>query len=271
MKKGHLGRSVSIIGSAYTPLGNVQTSPEILNFSEREMFALACMDAMENGNIEAKDIDAYYVAMSGPNYDAKMKSGAPFFADWIGMRNKPSIFHDEGCGGTGAGLAMAVMAVASGAYDCVISGGVNINQSVPKYAYPPHIRGEQDPDVMWGSIWTGTDAAYQKPGLGGIACIEAGLVTYCKKYGLNYKQIEDIFVNYMMLKRKEALLNPKCLRVKESYEDEAKRFGFNSVHDYLTNNKFNPIMSSMIRARFLGAVVDGASAVVVCATDKAKD
>jgi len=270
VKKGHLGRSVSIIGAAYTPLGDVRSSPEILNFSERELFSLACMEAMENGGIEAKDIDAFYVGISGPNYDAKLKSGAPFFADWIGMKNKPSLFHDEGCGTSGYGLQMAVLAVASGMYDCVISGAVNINKSVPKYAYPPHIRVQQDPDVMWAGIWTGIDAAYQKPGSSGLASLESSLFNYCSKHGINTKQVEEIFINYLLQKRKEALLNPKALMSQKTYEDEAKGFGFDSVKDYLLSNKYNPLMTSMVRHKFIGLVVDGASAVIVCSSDMAK-
>ena len=270
IKKGHLGRSVSILSAAYTPLGNVQESPEILNFSERELIAMASIEAMQEAGISAKELDAYYVGMSGPNYDAKMKSAGPFFADWIGMRNKPTIFHDEGCASSASGLHMAVMAVASGQYDCVISTAVNISLSVPGYAYPPHIRGTQDPDVMWGSIWTGTDAAYQKPGLGGVAPVEAILVRYAVENNLTYADLEQCFVNYLISKRREALLNPKALMAKETYEDEAKRFGFDDVKDFLYSNKFNPPMGSLLRARFLGNVVDGASAVIVCPTEKAK-
>ena len=270
MGNGRLGRSVSIIGAAYTPLGNVQESPEILDFSERELVAMASIEAMQDAGITAKEIGAFYVGMSGPNYDAKMKSGGPFFADWIGLRNKSTLFHDEGCGSQASGLHMAVMAVASGQYDCVITTAVNISKSVPKYAYPPHIRGEQDPDVMWGSIWTGIDAAYQKPGFGGVAPLEAILVKYAATYNLTYADLDQCFVNYLISKRAEALLNPKALLVTETYEDEAKKFGFDSVKDFLLSNKFNPPMGTLIRARFLGNVADGASAVIVCASDKAK-
>jgi len=270
MNKGHLGRSVSIISAAYTPLGNVQTSPEILNFSERELVAMASIEAMQGGNINAKDIDACYVGMSGPNYDAKLKSGGPFFADWVGMRNKPTFFHDEGCGSQAGGLHLAVMAVASGLYDCVLSTAVNISKSVPKPAYPPHIRGQQDPDVLWGSLWTGSDAAYQKPGFGGVTPLEAVLVRYAAENNLTYEELDQCFVNYLVSKRKEALLNPKAVLVKETYEEEAKRFGFDNVKDYLFSNKFNPKMGTLIRSKFLGATVDGASSIIVCSTEKAK-
>jgi len=270
MAKRSLARSVSIIGVGSTPMGNVQKSPEMLNFSERELFAWACMNAMENGGVRASDIDAYLVGMSGGTYESKLKSAGPFFSEWIGMLNKPAIYHDEGCGTSGYGLQAAIDAVASGHYDCVISGAVNVNLSVPKVSYPPHIRMEQDNDVKWEALYTGVEAAYEKPGYGGVGPVEACLVKYAIDYNLSRDQIDEMFNNYLISKRKEAIMNPKALMAQMSYEDEAKHFGFDSVRDYLYNNKFNPPMGTYIRARFLGAGVDAASAIIVCETEKAK-
>ena len=270
MSIGRLGRSVSVVSAAYTPLGSVLETPEIKDFSERELFSMACIEAMQKGGIEAPDIDAFYVGISGPSYEAKMKSGAPFFADWIGMRNKATLFHDEGCGGAGYGMAQAVMAVASGTYDCVISGCVNINSSTPiKSGYPPHIRRVQDNDEMWAGIYTGVDSAYMNQGVGGLVAMESTMMLYCKKYGVSARQLQEAFANYLICKRREALLNPKFVLINETFEEEAARFGFDDPLDYLLSDRYNPLMGSFVRAKFLGAAVDGASAVIVCSTDKA--
>jgi acetyl-CoA acetyltransferase len=267
---GRLGRSVSIIGAAYTPLGNVQQTPEIKGLTERELFAFACMEAMEDGGIEAKDIDAYYLGMTGPNVNSKMRSAAPQFGEWIGMRGKPTLFHDEACATAAFGLYTGVMAVASGLHDCVISGAVNVNHSVPRPAYPPHIRGPREADAGLAGVNIAIDPAYEKPGTGGIGPLEALIVEYCRTYGVSFAEIENAAVAYMQNQRKQAMLNPKAALITESYEEEARRFGFADVREYLLSNTFNPLLGGLIRARFLGAVVDGASAVIVCATDKAR-
>lgn len=44
---GFFARSVSIIGAGYTPLGDVRSTPQILDFSEKELYAMACIEAME--------------------------------------------------------------------------------------------------------------------------------------------------------------------------------------------------------------------------------
>ncbi|MGI5887817.1 MAG: thiolase family protein [Oscillospiraceae bacterium] len=264
-----LARSVSIISTGYTPLGDVRHTPQILNMTERELFAMASIEAMDSGNIGPEDIDAYYVGMSGPNY-SNMKSAAPFFGEWIGLRNRPTIFHDEGCGSMAFGLDIAVQAVASGKYDCVLSGAVNINSCVQKPGMPPQDRVEFSNDALWASVYASTDSAYQAPAYSGVGPTEAVLVRYMIDNHLKKSDIEDCFIGYLKSKRREAMTNPKATRITMSFEDEAKHFGFDSVDDYLRSNKFNPYMSYLVRARYLGQIIDGASAVIVCATDMAK-
>lgn len=266
-----LARSVSIVGTGYTPLGDVRTSPEILNFSERELYAMAAIEAMQDGNVDPTQIDAYYVGMTGPNYDAKIKSAAPFFGDWVGQRNKPTLFHDEGCGSFVFGLEQAVMAVASGKYDMVLSGCVNINSSVPKPMYPPFERTTLDNEELWAEVYSGIDAAYQKPSYGSAGPVEAVIVRYAIENNLKPSDIDDMFIGYLLSKRREALTNPKALRVTMTYEEEAKKYDFDNPRDYLMDDIFNPRLGAYIRSQFLGATVDAASAVIVCATDKAKE
>ena len=141
-------RGVSIIGVGATPIGDIRQTPEIKDFTERELFAMASMNAMEDAGVTAKDLDAFFLGISGANYDAKIKSAAPQFGGWIGMRGKPSVFHDEGCASACFGLEMAVNAVASGRYDCVLSAAVNINTCVPKGNHLPFLRGEMSNDDL---------------------------------------------------------------------------------------------------------------------------
>lgn len=266
---GHIGRPVSIIGASYA-LGDVRSTPGITGFSEKELLAKVSIEAMEDGGIDAKDIDAFYVGCSGPNANSKMKSAGTHFSEWIGLQGKPAVFHDEGCGTSAYGLQMAVQAVASGMFDCVISTAVNINLTTPYAGIPPFIRRLMPNSDLWDTIYTGTDSTYEKAGEGGAGCNEAYVIGYSKKHGIPLQKLEDGMIAYVEQKRNEALLNPKNTSVDITLEEEAKSFGFNSVHDYLTSNKYNPRMGSWLRAKFVGKTVDGASAVIVCASDIAK-
>lgn len=186
------------------------------------------------------------------------------------MRGKPALFHDEGCGTSAYGLQMAVQAVASGQFDCVISGAVNINLSTPYPAFPPHIRRMMPNNELWDTIFTGIDNSYEKEGEGGAGSNEAQLIAYAKKYGIPFDVLEEAEVNYMVQKREEALMNPRYTGPRETLEEEARRCGFDTPKAYLTSNKFNPRMGSFFRGRFVGKTVDGASAVIVCASDLAR-
>ena len=270
MRKRKLMRGVSVLGVGYTPLGDVTKDPEIKDFSERELFAQACIEAMKDGNVEAKDIDAFYIGMSAPNYYSNIKAAGPQFSEWIGMREKPTLFHDEGCGCTALGLVEAVMAVASGAYDIVITGGVNILKSTPTPGYPPHLRGKMSNETMWAAIYSALDPCYTRMASGGIGALEAWLWKYLKEYGYTPEYADKAFTTYSINQREDALRNPKALVCKETMAEEAKRFRFSDPMDYLLNDRYNPVMGSMIRGRFLGNMIDGASAAVICSSDIAR-
>lgn len=267
--KGHLARSVCIIGTGYTPLGIVGKTPALIDMTERELFSWACLEAMENGGIQSKDIDAYYVGMSGPNFYSRTKSAAPHFGAWIGMEGKPTLFHDEGCGTSAFGLQMAVQAVASGVYDCVISGAVNISSTSPLFSKPPFLREQLDNDTLWNGIYTAFDPAHEKPGVAGVTSADAMVDLYCRKYGYSASDVEDAAVKYLSEHRKLALKNPKSTMFSVTYEEEAKQNGFSDLKSYLTNPKFNPLMGSYIRSRYMGLSCDGAAAVIVCAKEVA--
>ena len=267
---GYIGRSVSIIGVGVTKLGDVRTTPEIKDFSEKELYALAAIKAMEDAGIHACDIDAYYVGMSGPGDKSKIKSGAPHFSEWVGLRGKPTLFYDAGCGTTGVGLQMAVNAIACGSCDVVLSGGVNINSTAAFPSVPPHIRRVLPNDEFQAYINTGIDSNYEKIGEGGAAPIEAQAIDYLRKYGYTYADADEAQAIYAIKSREGALSNENAANAAMSFEEEAKQFGFDSAVDYLLSPRYNPVLGSFFRARFIGTACDGAAAIIVCATELAE-
>lgn len=270
MKSQHLGRSVSIIGAAYTHMGVAEATPELKDFSEREMYANACIEAMQDGGVEAKDVDAYLVGHCGPNFYSASMCAAPHYADWIGMHNKPAIFHDEGCATSVYGVNQAVMMVASGMYDCVVAGAVGFNTTVPKPCRPPYLRKPLDNDTLWDGMYYSVEAAYDKPGNAGVGNAEATLLLYLKEHGYGFKDYDEAMVGYLQSQRWNALHNPKAHLFPTTLEEEAKEMQFDNVHDYLLNDIFNPRVGTILRGKYLGQSCDGASAVVVCASDIAE-
>ena len=73
-----LNRGVSIVGVGYTPFGLIQKTPEIKDFTERELISMAFIEALKDAGLEAKDVDAFFVAvcrLAGPAPEAWLPHG----------------------------------------------------------------------------------------------------------------------------------------------------------------------------------------------------
>lgn len=265
---GHLGRSVSIIGVGYSPIGNVLKTQGIIDLTERELFAWAALEAMEDCGLTGKDIEAYYVGQAAPSKLQHQSAASATLADWIGMRYKPNMSHDEGCTSSHTGLNQAVFAVASGMYDIVLSGGTQVNQAKPLWGYPPHLR--EPNDDLWATMNViSGDSAYGNPGTAMMTPLDAAPVSYAKKHNVSFEDLKTAMKTAAIIARRNGVNNPKALYAVESYEDEAKRAGFDNVFDYF-DSPFNPPMGTLSYVRYCAPVSDGASAVIVCETEKAK-
>lgn len=262
-----LARSVSIIGVGYSPLGFTHKSPEVLHWTERELLSYAAYEAMDDAGINPQNIDAYYVGMSGPNFNSFTKSAAPHYAEWFGMRNKPAIFHDEGCGSFMAGLYESVLAVSSGMYDCVLNGGVSILNTRPRLCYPPHVRDTYPREDLYNNTWTDIDPAYEKPGTGGVDTLDLPILAYMKEFGISEEELDDAIHTFIIGQRRAQLHNPKNLENRVSWEEEAKKFGYDDVKQYLLDPRYNPKMGALVRGKWMSHKIDGGSACIVCATD----
>ena len=265
---GQLARSVSIIGVGYTPLGNVLKSPEIKDLTERELFSWAAFEAMDDAGIEAKDIDACYLGQVAPGRFSNLLAGATAMADWVGMRNKPTISHDEACSTSNVGLHLAVMAVASGAYDVVLSGGTNVNRSNFELGDPPHMRKEFE-DFWFQMNALVNDPAYLYQGNGVLQPFDAAAMSYAQKYGLSIEKITEVMNKVAVISRHNAVNNPKALFAQITMEEEAKQKGFEDVYEYLMS-EHNPPLCTIQRLKHTSPASDGASALIVCPTEMAK-
>lgn len=265
---GHLGRSVSIIGVGYSPIGNVLKTEGIIDLTERELFAWAALEAMEDCGLTGKDIEAFYVGQSATAKFQHQGAASATLADWIGMRYKPNISHDEACVSSHSGLNQAVMAVASGMYDIVLSGGTQVNQAIPIWGYPPHIRVPHDD--LWATMNViAGDSAYVNPGTAMMTPLDAAPVSYAKKYNVSFDNLRKAMASAAIIARKNGVNNPKALYSVETYEEEARRAGFDDVFAYF-NSPYNPPMGTLSSVRYCAPVSDGASALIVCETEKAK-
>lgn len=111
-------RRVAIIGAGMTKFG------EHWEKGLKELIAEAGAKAVESANISGKEIHAIYGGnMSGGAFVGQEHVGA-LIADYMGLNPIPSTRVEAACASGGVAVRSAFLAVASGAHDIVVAGGV---------------------------------------------------------------------------------------------------------------------------------------------------
>ena len=265
---GNLSRGVSIVGIGNTHFGMIQSTSEILNFTERELLASAAIEAMEDANISAKDIDAFYIAQYMSETLSHSNSVAGAYADWLGLSLKPGFHMEAACTSSTQALRNAVQLVASGVHDVALVGSVETTSSTPVPGKPAHIREPLPNDELWEKTMYGTDRGYVYWG-SPATTFDAQMSNYAAKYGLSRENLDDTLNQAAINNRRAAVLNPKAAMATMTMEEEAKENGFDNVMDYMRSD-FNPRFSLTARLKHMAITCDGASALIVMPTEKAK-
>jgi acetyl-CoA C-acetyltransferase len=74
--------------------------------------------------MDVGDIGALYVGNFSSDTFEKQTHTAALMADWLGLTPKAATRVEDACASSGVAVNMGVLAVASGAYDLVMVGGV---------------------------------------------------------------------------------------------------------------------------------------------------
>ena len=135
-KLGKLSRSVSIIGVGATPFMNINEDPDLLGLTEGDCFGYAALKAMEDAGLEPRDVEYFYHGSANPKMFNDAVTPAMQVAEWFGMRGRGSVHHSEACATGYVALEQAVMAVASGAHDIVLSAAWRWPRACPTARSP---------------------------------------------------------------------------------------------------------------------------------------
>jgi len=268
VKLGSYSRSVSIIGVGCTPFMYTLDTPETDGLTEGELFGYAALDAMQDAGVEAKDIDFYFHGQASPKMGSDYLTPNMQVADWFGMRGKGSIHHSEACCTGYLALDQAVNAVASGKFDIVLSGCVEMADSLPVPGMPAHFRKKFSmEEFLATTVWI-YDRAYTRPFLSGpVIVFDDAAALYAKENKLSESQIDDVLNAMSINNRRNAAKAPLALCRKE-YKDLAAEAGFGDVMDYM-RSPHNPKMGEYLRVSGMELKCDGAAAVIVCPTEMA--
>ena len=270
-KKSMYMRSVSIIGIGQTKYGDAGTEPELKDMSLQDMAQWACVQAMEDAGVNPRDIGKLILGqVCSPNYTSNTLAPAMGLGEFLGMKGKPCVYHNEVCGTSPCCFDEAVTAVASGAYDiamCVDADSVRYmsHPYMPScYRLPSSEHAKYYHSLGIGS---GNDAAYVNWSGAYFAQNDAPARHYLRAHGLTDEDMDDAFIGQAITERHHGNLNPNAF-MRTPWEDIAAKRGFDDTRAYL-KSKYNPKYSEYMRPSFAGPMGEGATAIIVCATDLA--
>ena len=264
-------RSVSIIGVGGTPFKDMYENPETEGMSEQDMFSYAALSAMEDAHVHPHDVDFFYHGTAHPYFIGDCMTPNMQVADWVGMRLKGSAHHSEACCTGYVALEQAVMAVASGAYDIVLSACCDMASTLPVKGKPSCFRQEFPFSMLLQDLDSVYERAYTRSFSGGAGVnADDWIQNYAQTYGLTDEQVDLALNSIAYSSRRAAVLNPLAYHT-ESYDELAQKAGLANGMEFLSSQSTNPRMSQYLRTSGIETKTDGAAAVIVCPTEMAKE
>ena len=269
---GKYQRSVSIIGVGCTPFMYTVDNPETNGLTEGELFGYAALKAMEDAGVNPQDVDFYFHGQASPLNGSNYLTPNIQIGNWFGMKGKGSIHHPEACCTGYLAIEQAVNAVASGKYNCVLTGCVEFGDSIPAPATSveapkhPYKREKMTMDKFLATTSWLYDRAYARSLMAPMELIyDDAAEDYVRTRGITAQEMDDT-LNWMAINnRRNAAKNPLALERTE-FADIAKEKGFDNVMDYM-RSPYNPKMGDFLRMEGVERKCDGAAAAIVCATE----
>jgi len=230
-------REVAILGVAMTKFGNSEKT-------NMEMFAEAGLEAINNSNIEAKELEALFFGNCLGTFEEGQMHMAAFAHSGLGMRmSAPSTRFEGACATATVAVRHAALLVGAGVYDMVIAGGAERTTAMGT-------------PLATRTFAMGCHAQYETP-LGitfpGVFGMAAHM--YSKKYGIPIKELKRNMAEVSVKNHFHGAKNPKAHFKKEI-----------SVEKVLSG----PFIADPLQLLDCCPFSDGAAAVVVASADKAK-
>ncbi len=271
-KLNKYSRSVSIIGVGCTPFMYTVDNEETNGLTEGELYGYAALKAMEDAGITAKDVDYYFHGEASPLNGSNYLTPNIQIGNWFGMKGKGSIHHSEACCTGYLAIEQAVNAVASGKYNCVLTGAVEFGDSIPaggdSVEDPKHPYKRQKMTMekfLKTTAWL-YDRTYSRSLMAPMELIyDDAAEDYVRTRGITAEQMDDT-LNWMAINNRRNAAKDELAIERTEFADIAKEKGFDNVMDYM-RSPYNPKMGDFLRMEGVERKCDGAAACIVCATD----
>jgi len=226
-------RSVSIIGVGCTKFG------EHWDKSFRELIAEAGMKAIEDSGIEGKDIQAIYGGtMASGRFIGQEHIGA-LIADQLGLTPIPATRVEAACASGGVALRTAYLAIKSGEYNIVAVGGIEkmTEVAIEEASFALGGAGDQETELFHGATFPALYALLAR--------------VHMKEFGTTEEQMALCSVQA----HRNGMNNPNAQFHREISVEDVMNSGY---------------ISSPLKLLDCSPITDGAAALILCESKKAK-
>ncbi len=245
---------VAIVGVGHTNFGR------LVDKGLMDLLSEASLEAIEDSNTFNEDFDSVYVGAMSPGVFNQLSGIASALVDKISLIPVAADHIKNGPASGGSAIKAGFQAIASGMSDLVlIVGGEKMTHiTTPGYvtsnvATLTHPEAERRHGVSLPSF--------------------AGMLTrsYLEKYNAELDWISDIAIK----NHENGALNPNAhfQRTIKDFMKSAIHKGkgsWHTVHDFLNDDKANPVIADPLRLFHICPISDGAAALVLCNADNAK-
>lgn len=261
MSKRKLGRGVAIVGAGISPFG---VFPEK---ATRDLFVEAFkeMRTSVDKGMDPGEIEALYVG----NYSSDLFEGqghtAPIMADWLGLTPRPATRIEDACASSGVALRQGLLAVASGAYDVVLVGGIEKMTDLP-------IAEVTDTLATAGDVLYEIPAGFTFPGF-----YAAMATAYMHEYGATAEALMQVALknhdNGAL--NEKAQFNMTIAAVMDRKRASAQKKGrpiptWANEMAFLHDDRANPLIAWPLRLFDCSPVTDGAAALLLVSEEVAR-
>ncbi len=226
-------RSVSIVSGAMTKFG------EHWEKSFRDLIGEAGLRALEESGLEGKDIQAIYGGSMASGRMIGQEHIGALIADQLGLNPIPSTRLEAACASGGVALRNAYLAVASGMYDIVAVGGVEkmTEISTEEVATALGGAGDQETELFHG------------------ASFPALYALIARKHMQEFGTTEEQMAMCSVKNHANAVHNPFAQFQKTITVEDVMNSGY---------------VASPLKLLDCSPITDGAAALILASTDKAK-
>ena len=262
VKNRKLARGVSLVGAGMSKFGSFPDK------SSRDLFVEAFQDMRESVDNDFNPGDIEFLSLG--NFSSDLFEGqshtAPIMADAVGLVPRPAIRVEDACASSGVALRQGILAIASGLYDIVLVGGIEMMTKLPTAEVTDTLAAAGDVlyEIPVGFTFPGFYAAMASAYLDRYGAAPEDLMRVALKNhtngALNGKAQFGISIPDWMEKRKESA--EKKGKPIPTWKDE---------WEFLHDDQANPMIAWPLRLFDCSPITDGATAALLVADDIAKE